>query len=152
MFTIDYSKAKEFASITDGTYETFIEKAVQDATKNGADFINIHFRIRKDFQQEFQNNIIFHRIFAKKEDGKCPEGVIHNLAKQAGIPEGTQFKSLDDYLNQLLNKCLKITVKNETSEYNGNTYNNLNVKRIEKSDIPSMVNPVEEFKEDDLPF
>ncbi|EPQ8355573.1 TPA: YopX family protein [Streptococcus pyogenes] len=57
MFTIDYSKAKEFASITDGTYETFIEKAVQDATKNGADFINIHFRIRKDFQQEFQNNI-----------------------------------------------------------------------------------------------
>ncbi|HEQ3969655.1 TPA: DUF669 domain-containing protein, partial [Streptococcus pyogenes] len=127
MFTIDYSKAKEFASITDGTYETFIEKAVQDATKNGADFINIHFRIRKDFQQEFQNNIIFHRIFAKKEDGKYPEGVIHNLAKQAGIPEGTQFKSLDDYLNQLLNKCLKITVKNETSEYNGNTYNNLNV-------------------------
>ncbi|HHD4492370.1 TPA: DUF669 domain-containing protein, partial [Streptococcus pyogenes] len=118
----------------------------------GADFINIHFRIRKDFQQEFQNNIIFHRIFAKKEDGKYPEGVIHNLAKQAGIPEGTQFKSLDDYLNQLLNKCLKITVKNETSEYNGNTYNNLNVKRIEKSDIPSMVNPVEEFKEDDLPF
>ncbi|SQF66314.1 DUF669 domain-containing protein [Streptococcus dysgalactiae] len=152
MFTIDYSKAKEFASITDGTYETFIEKAVQDATKNGADFINIHFRIRKDFQQEFQNNIIFHRIFAKKEDGKYPEGVIHNLAKQAGIPEGTQFKSLDDYLNQLLNKCLKITVKNETSEYNGNTYNNLNVKRIEKSDIPAMVNPVEEFKEDDLPF
>ncbi|HEP6617330.1 TPA: DUF669 domain-containing protein, partial [Streptococcus pyogenes] len=55
MFTIDYSKAKEFASITDGTYEIFIEKAVQDATKNGADFINIHFRIRKDFQQEFQN-------------------------------------------------------------------------------------------------
>ncbi|HHP5829654.1 TPA: DUF669 domain-containing protein, partial [Streptococcus pyogenes] len=39
-----------------------------------------------------------------------------------------------------------------TSEYNGNTYNNLNVKRIEKSDIPTMVNPVEEFKEDDLPF
>ncbi|WP_136300880.1 DUF669 domain-containing protein, partial [Streptococcus pyogenes] len=72
MFEIDYSQAKEFASITDGTYETFVEKAVQDATKNGADFINIHFRIRKDFQQEFQNNIIFHRIFAKKEDGKYP--------------------------------------------------------------------------------
>ncbi|HEP4364296.1 TPA: DUF669 domain-containing protein, partial [Streptococcus pyogenes] len=84
MFEIDYSQAKEFASITDGTYETFVEKAVQDATKNGADFINIHFRIRKDFQQEFQNNIIFHRIFAKKEDGKYPVGAIMNLAKQAG--------------------------------------------------------------------
>lgn len=152
MFEIDYSQAKEFASITDGTYETFIEKAVQDETKSGADFINIHFRIRKDFQQEFQNNIIFHRIFAKKEDGKYPVGAIMNLAKQAGIPDGTKFKSLDDYLNQLLNKCLKVTVKNETSEYNGNTYNNLNVKRIEKSDIPAITNPIEEFKEDDLPF
>lgn len=30
MFEIDYSQAKEFASITDGTYETFVEKAVQD--------------------------------------------------------------------------------------------------------------------------
>lgn len=152
MFEIDYSKAQEFASITDGTYETFIEKATEDATKNGADFVSIRFRIRKDFQQEFQNNIIFHRIFAKKDDGKYPTGIMQNLAKQAGIPDGTKFKTLEDYLNQLLNKCLKVTVKNETSEYNGNTYNNLNVKRIEKSDIPPLVNPAEQISEDDLPF
>ena len=72
MFTIDYSQAKEFGSIKDGTYEVTIDLAKQDATQGGADYLDIRFRIRKDFQQEFQNNIIFYRIFAKKDDGKYP--------------------------------------------------------------------------------
>ncbi|WP_170240479.1 DUF669 domain-containing protein [Streptococcus hyovaginalis] len=152
MFTIDYSKAQEFASIKDGTYEVTIDKAAQDATKGGADFLNIQFRIRKDFQQDFQNNIIFHRIFAKKEDGKYPAGAIMTLAKAAGIPDGTQYKDLDDYLGQLLGKCLKVTVKNEKSEYQGKTYENLNVKRMEKSDIVPLADPTLAVTEDSLPF
>ncbi|MDY4510757.1 DUF669 domain-containing protein [Streptococcus hyovaginalis] len=152
MFTIDYSKAQEFASIKDGTYEVSIDKAAQDATKGGADFLNIQFRIRKEFQQDFQNNIIFHRIFAKKEDGKYPAGAIMTLAKAAGIPDGTQYKDLDDYLGQLLGKCLKVTVKNEKSEYQGKTYENLNVKRMEKSDIVPLADPTLAVTEDSLPF
>ena len=152
MFAIDYSQAQEFASITDGTYETLIDKAEQDATKNGADFLNIHFRIRSDFEQEFKNNVIFHRIFAKKADGKYPVGAIMNLAKQAGIPDGTRFASLDDYLKQLVGKPVKVTVKNEKSEYEGKTYDNLNVKRIEKSELGAMHNPADDFDDSDLPF
>lgn len=152
MFAVDYSKAQEFASITDGTYETFVDKAEQDATRNGADFLNFHFRIRSDFEQEFKNNVIFYRIYAKKEDGKYPVGAIMNLAKQAGIPDGTRFASLDDYLKQLVGKPLKITVKNEKSEWEGKTYDNLNVKRIEKSELGAMHNPADDFDDSDLPF
>lgn len=36
-----------------------------------------------------------------------------NLAKASGIPDGTKFSSLEDYLNQLEGKALKVTVKNE---------------------------------------
>lgn len=136
MFTIDYSQAKEFGAIADGTYEVTIDLAKQDATQGGADYLDIRFRIRKDFQQEFQNNIIFHRIFAKKADGKYPVASIMNLAKAAGIPDGTKFTSLEDYLNQLEGKALKVTVKNEKSEYKGKTYENLNVKRMEVTDVP----------------
>ena len=151
MFTIDYSKAKEFGSIKDGTYEVTIDLAKQDATAGGADYLDIRFRIRKDFQQDFQNNIIFHRIFAKKEDGKYPVASIMNLAKAAGIPDGTKFSSLEDYLNQLEGKALKVTVKNEKSEWQGKTYENLNVKRLEVTDIPlPEVNT--EIPEIDLPF
>lgn len=149
MFTIDYSKAQEFASITDGTYEVTIDTAKQDATQGGADFLNIRFRIRTDFQQDFQNNLIFHRIFAKKEDGKYPVASVMNLAKAAGVPDGTKFASLDDYLNQLLGKNLKVTVKNEKSEWQGKTYENLNVKRMEPSDL---TNPADSITDDGLPF
>lgn len=151
MFTIDYSQAKEFGAIADGTYEVTIDLAKQDATQGGADYLDIRFRIRKDFQQEFQNNIIFHRIFAKKEDGKYPVASIMNLAKAAGIPDGTKFTSLEDYLNQLEGKALKVTVKNEKSEYKDKTYENLNVKRMEVTDVPIAVASAD-VSEIDLPF
>ena len=73
-----------------------------------------------------------------------------NLAKQSGIPDGTKFNSLDDYLNMLVGKPLKVTVKNKTSEYNGKTYENLDVKRIEKSELSGMQAP--EVNDIDLPF
>ena len=134
MFTIDYSKAKEFGSIKDGTYEVTIDLAKQDATQGGADYLDIRYR-----------------IFAKKEDGKYPVASIMNLAKAAGIPDGTKFSSLEDYLNQLEGKALKVTVKNEKSEWQGKTYENLNVKRLEVTDIPlPEVNT--EISEIDLPF
>ena len=151
MFTIDYSQAKEFGAIADGTYEVTIDLAKQDATQGGADYLDIRFRIRKDFQQEFQNNIIFHRIFAKKEDGKYPVASIMNLAEAAGIPDGTKFTSLEDYLNQLEGKALKVTVKNEKSEYKGKTYENLNVKRMEVTDVP-IATASADVSEIDLPF
>lgn len=151
MFTIDYSQAKEFGAIADGIYEVAIDLAKQDATQGGADYLDIRFRIRKDFQQEFQNNIIFHRIFAKKEDGKYPVASIMNLAKAAGIPDGTKFTSLEDYLNQLEGKALKVTVKNEKSEYKGKTYENLNVKRMEVTDVPIAAASAD-VSEIDLPF
>lgn len=151
MFTIDYSQAKEFGAVADGTYEVTIDLAKQDATQGGADFLDIRFHIRKDFQQEFQNNIIFHRIFAKKEDGKYPVASIMNLAKAAGIPDGTKFSSLEDYLNQLEGKALKVTVKNEKSEYKGKTYENLNVKRMEVTDVPIAAASADVSKID-LPF
>ena len=46
MFTIDYSQAKEFGAIADGTYEVTIDLAKQDATQGGADYLDIRFRIR----------------------------------------------------------------------------------------------------------
>lgn len=150
VFEIDYSQAQEFAKVTDGTYEVLIDKAVQNASQGGTDFLDIQFKIREDYNQQFKNNRIFHKIWINKETRKYPVGQVMNLAKQAGIPDGTKFNSLDDYLNMLVGKALKVTVKNGTSEYNGKTYENLNVKRIEKSELSGMQAP--EVNDIDLPF
>lgn len=150
LFEIDYSKAQEFAKVTDGTYEVIVDKAVQNASQGGTDFLDIQFRIRDDYNQQFKNNRIFHKIWISKKTGKYPVSQVMNLAKQSGIPDGTKFNSLDDYLNMLVGKALKVTVKNETSEYNGKTYENLNVKSIEKSELSGMQAP--EVNDIDLPF
>src|SRR5699024_3073771 len=102
VFEIDYSKAQEFAKIIDGTYEVIVDKAVQNASQGGTDFLDIQFKIREDFNQPFKNNRIFHKIWISKETKKYPVGQVMNLAKQSGIPDGTKFNSLDDYLNMLV--------------------------------------------------
>lgn len=151
MFEIDYKKAQEFGNIADGTYEVVIEYSMEKTTPNGADYLDIPMRIRTDFDQPHKNSLIFYKIWQKKDTGKYPEGSIMNLAKQAGIPDGTKFKSLDDYLGMLEGKALKVTVKNETSESNGKTYENLNVKKMEAS-LLSGVQKNLEINDDALPF
>ncbi|PGS81654.1 hypothetical protein COC69_05860 [Bacillus cereus] len=154
MFEIDYSKAQEFGNIADGTYETLIEFSMEKTTPSGADYLSIPLRVRTDFEQPHKNSLIFYKIWQKKEDGKYPQGSIMNLAKMSGIPDGTKFKDLDAYLTMLEGKALKVTVKNESSEYNGKTYENLNVKKIEISNLPPVSgsgSPME-ISDSDLPF
>ena len=75
-----------------------------------------------------------------------------NLAKAAGIPDGTKFSSLEDYLGQLVGKTLKVTVKNEKSEWQGKTYENLNVKRMEVTELPLPASNPMDISDSDLPF
>lgn len=150
MFEIDYKKAQEFGEIADGTYEVLIEHSMEKTSPNGADYLELPLRIRTDFDQPHKNSVIFYKIWQKKDTGKYPEGSIMNLAKQAGIPDGTKFKDLDDYLQMLEGSALKVKVKNETSESNGKTYENLNVKKIEASLLAGQ--KPQEISDDDLPF
>lgn len=45
-------------------------------------------------------------------------------AKAVKIPEGIEVNSIDQFLELIRGKSLKVTVKNVTSEYNGKTYEN----------------------------
>ena len=153
MFTIDYSKAQEFATITDGTYEVVIKSAKPDASKGGTDFMDIQFKIRDDFEQKFKNNIIFYKIWTTKATGAYQDKDLANIAIATELPRDLEFKDEFDFCNHITGKHLKVTVKNETSEHNGNTYENLNVKKLEKSSImaPAQSAPID-LSEDDLPF
>ena len=134
VFTLNHEEAFEGSSkIEDGTYEVFIEKAYEDATPNGAEFMNFWMRIRNDIKQPSQNQVIFHRVWKGKETRKYHTGMINTLAKAAQLPNGKSYNSMEDLLGDFVNKPLKVTVKNEKSEYNGNVYENLNVKFQEQT-------------------
>lgn len=137
-FDLDFSEIKGM-SVTDGTYEAVINSVAEDATKGGTQFINLDLIIRNDIKnQSFANAHIFTRVFKSKQSGKYPKGIIFTIARAAGMPDKTHFDSLEDFFQKLWHRPVLVTVKNEKSEYNGKTYENLNVKRWEVSKFPEV--------------
>ena len=78
-------------------------------------------------------------------------------AKAVKIPEGVEINSIDQFLELIRGKSLKVTVKNVTSEYNGQTYENLNVTKMEQSELPAFAGEIkpstnQQIEDLDLPF
>ena len=153
LFSVNYESAEQFASITDGTYEVVVAQAEQSASKGGTDYLDIRLKIRDDFKQKFQNNLIFDKVWINKETLKYPEWALQRYARAVKIPEGVEINTIEQFLGLLKGKTLKVTVKNEQSEYNGTTYDNLNIKKFEQSELPAYSGTVAEptgAKADDL--
>nr|DAU16357.1 MAG TPA: Protein of unknown function (DUF669) [Caudoviricetes sp.] len=158
LFSVNYEAAEQFSSIEDGTYEVVVAQAEQSASQSGTDFLDIRLKIRDDFQQKFRNNLIFDKVWINKQTLQYPEWALQRYAKAVKIPEGVEVNTIEQFLEIIKGKTLKVTVKNEQSEYNGKTYDNLNIKKMEQSELPSYSGtvtsePVKNKDNDlDLPF
>ena len=136
LFSVNYEAAEQVSSVENGTYEVVVATAEQSASKSGTDFLDIRLKIRDDFQQKFRNNLIFDKVWINKETLQYPEWALQRYAKAVKIPEGVEINTIEQFLDIIKGKTLKITVKNEQSESNGVTYDNLNVKKMEQSELP----------------
>ncbi|MBU5439472.1 DUF669 domain-containing protein [Tissierella sp. MSJ-40] len=120
MFTINHDEAMDTSVIEEGTYEVLVAKAFEDVSKNGSIFINLHLVVRNDVDQKYKNKYIFASIWQNKETGQYHSGMINTVAKALKIENGKRFNSLQELLDDFLNKTARVTVKHE--EYNGKTY------------------------------
>lgn len=136
LFSVNYEAAEQFSSVENGTYEVVVATAEQSASKSGTDFLDIRLKIRDDFQQKFRNNLIFDKVWINKETLQYPEWALQRYAKAVKIPEGVEINTIEQFLDIIKGKTLKVTVKNEQSESNGVTYDNLNIKKMEQSELP----------------
>lgn len=136
LFSVNYEAAEQFSSVENGTYEVVVATAEQSASKSGTDFLDIRLKIRDDFQQKFRNNLIFDKIWINKQTLQYPEWALQRYSKAVKIPEGFEVNTIEEFLGLIIGKTLKVTVENEQSEYNGKTYDNLNVKKMEQSELP----------------
>ena len=157
LFSVNYEAAEQFSSIEDGTYEVVVAQAEQAASQSGTDFLDIRLKIRDDFQQKFRNNLIFDKVWINKKTLQYPEWALQRYAKAIKIPEGFEINTIEQFLGLITGKTLKVTVKNEQSEYNGKTYDNLNIKKMEQSELPpysgAITEPAQKQDDDlDLPF
>lgn len=136
-FTLDFSKANN-GTIADGTYEAVIFNVLEDATPGGAEFMNFDLIIRNDVEQKYQNAHIFQRVWRSKSTGKYSVGMINTIAQAASLDDGKPYQSLGDLMSDFLDHPVKVTVKNEKNDYKGKIYEDLNIKRWNKSDYPSV--------------
>jgi len=142
-FKLDFEDKFE-GGVQDGTYEVVVNNAYEDATPNGAEFTQVDLIIRNDIEQKHRNMHIFHRIFKKKDTGRYNFKMFNTLGYALNLQEGKQYNGLDDLLEDFIFKTARVTVKNEESESNGKVYQNLNVKRWERSKFPELQH---QFKE-----
>lgn len=151
--------------IQDGTYETVITKFEENATKSGTEYVDVQLTIRNDIDQKNKNSKIFHKIWKAKATGKYDMRFFNTIGAAAQLQQGKAYKSIEELFADFLGKVVRVSVKNETSEYNGKTYENLNVKRWENTKFPELnhkfktedgSNPFAgggaNIEDDDLPF
>lgn len=138
-FSLDFNDTFEgYQKIEDGVYEVVIDHATEDATKSGAEFTNFQMTIRNDLDQPFKNQKIWNRVFKAKATGKYNMTMFNTIGKAAGLQSGKVYNSFDELLEDFRGKPLQVYVENETSEYNGKTYENLNVKQWKPTAFPNV--------------
>ncbi|MBT2600905.1 MULTISPECIES: DUF669 domain-containing protein [unclassified Oceanobacillus] len=146
-FNLDFNNTFEgFQKIDDGVYEVVIESAAEDATQGGAEFTNFTMVIRNDLDQPFKNQKIWERVFKAKATGTYNMLMFNTIGKAAGLEPGKTYNTFDELLNDYRGKPLQVFVQNETSEYNGKTYENLNVKKWSPTKFPNVQH---QFKQKD---
>jgi hypothetical protein len=169
-FSLDFNDVFEgTGSIADGDYEVVVNRVSEDATPGGAEYVEFDLIIRNDVDQASKNMHIFHKVWKAKDTHKYNMKTFNTIGKACQLQNGKSYKSLEDLLNDYVKKTAVVNVKNEESEYNGKTYNNLNVKYWNKSKLTGPLNhqfksnndskTVSELmssgidiKDDDLPF
>ena len=104
-------------------------------------------RVKKFNKYEVRNDWLFEFLFGEVENFKR-------------LPIQTHWKNLEDARNETSESWIytiddEETFQNETSEWNGITYENLRVKKREQSELPPYSAKVEkapEVSDLDLPF
>jgi hypothetical protein len=167
-FNLDFKDVYEgIGKVADGEYEVLVNKCEEGATPSGAEYIEFDLIIRNDFNQEYKNSHIFHKAWKTKADQKYNMKTFNTIGKACQLQNGKSYKNLKELLDDYVGKTAIVNVKNEESEYNGNTYNNTNVKYWTVSKLTGKhnhqfkakegaSNPVDNtsptVSDDDLPF
>ena len=116
MALIRVTGGTDFDIIAKGDYEVYVEAFDEPEVNGEFERSSLLLRIRDDIEQEFQNRSIYVNLNTNPNIA----WKLSNIATAAGIPEGTEFQTLKEYLSDLKGASMK--VKLDHREYNGKTY------------------------------
>lgn len=120
-FTNDFSKAQQGGLKPEGDYEVLIVKAEEKTTKGGKVYLSLNLVIRNDVKQGYQNGYLFHTLWKRKEPTEADKQVngysfsqVMALGKAAGLPNGKNYESLADFLQELVKKPVLVHLVHDT--------------------------------------
>ncbi|AMV65179.1 Single stranded DNA-binding protein, phage-associated [Pediococcus damnosus] len=130
--TADYSNNQEnsFEAIPTGTYEVLINKAQEQATKNGAESLQLDLLIRNDLDKvptlaetnaKYHNRHVFMDNWKRKNTNQYDTDSFQYILDAVKVPEGTVLNSVEDFAKAITGKPVQAYIKNEDNTYNGNT-------------------------------
>lgn len=127
--TTDYSNnTGGFEPIPAGTYEMVIAGAQEKVTKNGAESLQIDLIVRNDLDgvpalsntnKKYHNRHVFNENWKRKKTNQYDMQGFQYILDAIGVPEGTRISTIDDFINLLYHKPVKVHVAKEDNEYNG---------------------------------
>lgn len=177
--TTNYSNTEtkgSFEPLPQQEYEAIITQVAEHATPSGSESLQIRLQIRNDLDgvptlkssnAKFHNRIVFVENWKRKATRQYDVEGLQYILNAVGVPEGTVLNSIEDFINVLKNKPVKIYIKQETDNYNGekrirNIVNPWGFKQTEfpqvahtfKDDTKQSLNNSQEITtaDDDLPF
>lgn len=124
------NESMSYEALPTGNYEMIIGKAQETVTKNGAESLQIDLIVRNDLDgvpalaetnKKYHNRHVFNDNWKRKATGQYDMQGFQYILEAVGVPEGTQIASIDDFINILIGKPVKVYVKQEENEYQGKT-------------------------------
>lgn len=156
------NEGSNYDALPTGNYEMIINKAQETVTKNGAESLQIDLIVRNDLDgvpalaetnKKYHNRHVFNDNWKRKATGQYDMQGFQYILEAVGIPEGTQIASVDDFIRILTDKPVKVYVKKENNEYNGNVteVNRVAPWNYSKTDFPQVSHISKDKKQSD-PF
>lgn len=130
--TANYSKnetkGNTYEPLPAQEYEAIITQTTEHATPSGAESLQIRLVIRNDLDNvpalaksnaKFHNRVIFAENWKRKATKQYDTDSLQYILDAVGIPEGTVLNSMEDFINAINGKPVRVYVKQETDSYNG---------------------------------
>lgn len=113
---------REFHPIPEGDYECLIFNAKFGETPRGAQYIAIELMIDPKYNSDYGKQHAFLQYWRRKATGEYDPLTLQAIAKAAGIPDGTQINSEEQFMSLIKHKHVLIHLQVEEEDYGGRHY------------------------------
>lgn len=136
MFNVDYSNAGA-ERVIPGFYEVFVSDYQLSLSKSGNQVISLFYTVRSDIDQPSQGAKIQYDNFNVIPNSKWR---MDAFAKAAGIPNGTQINSAQEWAQMMVNRDVGVLVVLGAPNNSGNQYPE--VKEFHATRMPNSGRPM----------